>query len=560
MTKFVFETVEDIPIEETTVWDYLALVVSLFAVIYLLVIVVCLIGNRKYKPLAVKHVPNLVVINVAAAVHVCAVFLSNDHIESIRVIKKINCPLWGYYLQYAVGLNTWFVAILYRCASYNLYFLSKNPHWNKCIRNINAVRIGLVVLLSVPIWTICTLVVLYDGSTYSYEIGTCHGPKGWMMAVLAWTVVGLMLLVIFALVTKANVDNKFFNESKPLKTAAYASIVVIVLGGAVSFSGFVNFSVGRSLFTVSIAIFHLVTSTKLTMSLLVNAVKGNYQLVQTVDNELNPLKDDRSKWDQVALEYAKLSNTHRRLSRDCANDFIFFCSKQEKIPSDVAALTGITSTGVNPLALVTIVFALSALKNTIKNCRKNPVNPSVNTNRTSVFMRLENLNETVMKLVGIPETIRHSVMDNKDKAIKDPEDIKPNVFDLLERWIHLVLCQSFIPPFIEYMRKNGKSHTEDTERLCLLNVLAKDKLVSGDIEYFRTRAFGPISGIGSPSGKQNIDNNDDDSDSDSDLELNGNRDTFDMQTRLFIPHGMEEVELEEYRSQDHSVPTLLDTI
>ncbi len=525
-SKFHVDIDTDIPVEPTLIWDYIVLGGALFFTIYGIIIIIILTKNRNaYLPLKTKNVPNLVIIIVAGIMHVWGTFLANDHIEAFRYIKHIDCTLWSYVLQYALGLNIWFSAILYRCTSYGLLFGSMKP--GNCFANRDKIRILLMVALSLPICTICLLVFILNGSVYSEEMGTCMSKKIWKGAVLLWIVMGLIVLALFTLFVRNRVTDKFYDESKIMKGIAKWSILIITFNAAISFSEFINFSLGRSFFTLNIIFLHFYADSRMMLDLTIKTIRKQYELLEGVKKTF----DSENPFDISTIDPELIFE----LDQECL-EFVCFVGLAPSVPSDTVALMGIEGDNVLlPKRIGELLLTIKRFKATITDIKHhvlitpsqsykgNPLLVPAPTQKHSgkshhniidhrssssssnkkkdddddddgldddeddlILTEEDQIRKAAfdaLKLYldatpGIPTILRSKFQDSCTKLMLRPRKIGVNSFSLIERWIHMVLCTGFLTDYIK--SREGKFLSRDFNKDTLLTNFRKVGYIGPD--------------------------------------------------------------------------------
>jgi hypothetical protein len=494
MVKIELESVEDTPIESTTWYDYITLTACLFVSVYIGVLTFIVITYRKvYVPLKAKNISNLTVINLAAILHIWATFVANDHIESLRAAKRWDCALWSYVLQYAIALNIWFIAILYRAASYTVLFTSKKPKHRKCFANRRYIKGILVVTLTLPMLLLCIYIYSNKGSvSYSSEIGTCVSTLALKVVLLMWVVFGLLVLAVFTSVVHCTVDNKFFRESTEMKHICWTSIAVILLSAAINFSGLINFSMGRSLFTLGVVILHCVTSSKLSHHIAMRAVKRDYHLVNNVILELDPVNpDELGKRYKVSTNVQYIGTADSALiyadDAECAK-FVLYCSLREKFREDHCAMLGITNHNTfTPKVAGQLLLSIRKFKKEynnkpsfiITNGRKqtgakvvgNDLNLEHSIHSASMLSVLNRLETTE----GFPKPIYLLVKQRVDAMVSYPDQMTDSTFDYAERWLCLLFTFTMMKDYIK--DRQGSIVTMDLDKDNLLSYFIQEGLI-----------------------------------------------------------------------------------
>jgi hypothetical protein len=494
MVKIELESVEDTPIESSTWYDYITLTACLFVSVYIGVLTFIVISYRKvYVPLKAKNISNLTVINLAAILHIWATFVANDHIESLRAVKKWDCALWSYVLQYAIALNVWFIAILYRAASYTVLFTSKKPKNRKCFVNRRYIKGILVTTLTLPMLLLCIYIYTNRSSvSYSNEIGTCVSTIALKVVLLMWVAFGLLVLAVFTSIVHCTVDNKFFRESTEMKHICWTSIGVILLDAAINFSGLINFSMGRSLFTMGAVILHCVTSSKLSLHIAVRAVKRDYQLVNNVILELDPVNPE-----ELGKRYGISTNVQYVGTADSAQiyadeaecaKFVLYCSRREKFRDDHCVMLGITnSAAFTPKVAGQLLLSIRKFKKEYNN--------------KPMFLGGSSKKHTGIKLVGNDPTLEHSIHSSNmlsllnrlettegfpkplynlvkqrvDTMVSYPDQMTDATFDYAERWLCLLFTFTTMKDYIK--DRQGSIVTMDLDKDNLLSYFIQEGLI-----------------------------------------------------------------------------------
>jgi hypothetical protein len=256
------ELVPDAPAERPGTWDRLTFYWLLLITCYLCSLdIAALYYYRRYEPLRSKSVGKLVLSSVFAIVHMWALFVINEQSETVRDWKQLGCDFWAFWVQYLIGLNSWFVFMLERTVTYGYLFLSPllQPMARKASR-VKIFKLALASLLSFPIFIICLLVTLEGGSYVDQQTATCVTELKWKLCILAWVTTDFGVLIwlnSYVNQQQFTLKNQYFNENQELRVTVLIGIVGLAGYVLVNFFGLESYSLYRSLQTMLIGCMYM---------------------------------------------------------------------------------------------------------------------------------------------------------------------------------------------------------------------------------------------------------------------------------------------------------------
>lgn len=324
---------DSIDMEQSTIYDQLAIgcivFVSLFLLIYMFLI---LYYKNKYMPIRAKNIKNTIFMLLFSLVHVWATFISNDHFFWTHNIRILNCELWSFWFQYALGCGPWFLFIIYRTLT--CCFIYSNSL--RKIKKKSWIYYILFILIEGSIISICLLVTLFKGSHYDEEMTECKTYLAWKISIMGWIVLCLSVFIFFLILSKKSIGNKYFNEYSQMRDIAVVTITIIAFNAYLNFAGILSSSIGRTVFTSLISLMHLFVASRILLNRLLMALLNSKKYLEAFVKSYGIY--------DVQIEDVQEILTNEKVMMD----FLEFCSTHYLVGSMAHCINDITSWEQNP--------------------------------------------------------------------------------------------------------------------------------------------------------------------------------------------------------------------
>ena len=290
----------NVPLQETTIFDYIAFTSVIFASVILTILPVAFYVKKEYILLKTRNVPQLMLMCLFGIIHIWGAFIDHDHFETSRNIQKSNCSFWGFWFQYFMGFNPWFVVLVLRHQSY-LWVFSKLWQGLKTYPEFFFSKIVAGIVFVLPLFGICVFVSVWDSERWDLELGRCVTDVEWKIVLLSWIVFCLSTIAFLNVWVKWILPSLYY-EYEPMNSIVRLGIEVIVVNSLISMYGLSSYSIGRTIATMLIVFLHLYSMYALTFKELYFAITNNNQAVSQflkshknlilVANEIGDILDD----------------------------------------------------------------------------------------------------------------------------------------------------------------------------------------------------------------------------------------------------------------------------
>ena len=461
--KFTIETLEHVHVDDATALDWVILgCLCLFTGYVLMVSLVIAMNCRGYAPLRAKGVRNFMVINLASLVHVWAVFIANDHIGATKQLKSLHCALWSYIIQYAIGLNLWFVAIIWRCTTYSMLHKVTERRVAWLFAHRHAFRLGTALLLCLPVVTICVLVIELHGSQFSEETGSCASALLFKLLIAGWLLVALCLLILCSYVVNVSVKARFFNEGPQLKRICIFSVLIFVACSLLTFSGAVNTSLGRCLFLALVIAMHTYAISKLMVYILYKSVTADYQLMNDMNDDLSAAIELDTIDDELVLNDSGLYAEFMVYCRDRAR----FSDKTRIIRELSADATTDRPNSVTPKRVASMMLEIISYKRIVSG--KEQLHDAVELAGHIVKSYMNTMSDPLPPV---------SICMYVDGEFRSMNEAAPHLtlFEMAESWAIEILSRDFLDEYIAKLKTENQP--KDLNKLAVLQAYQQDKLV-----------------------------------------------------------------------------------
>lgn len=269
--------------------------------------------SRVYIPLKTKNIPLLIAMNIFGVIHTWSAFISNEHISNFISLKQWNCVFWGFFVQYCVGLNGWFVALISRIYTYIYAYKYPDASWDTLQKH----KVRLAIGITLPIFLMCVMIWAFGGSKPEQSGIGCTTSILWELPIALWIFICWIAMVYTFIYTSKLIHNPYLREVKEMRQISFAAIVAIAIGAPIVITHAIDTYAGRTIVTFMILLLHLFDSVRLVYSPLFKALKNDQEYARIFKTTL----EKREKLVQV-------TNSDQLRSNELMwNDFLNYCSK-----------------------------------------------------------------------------------------------------------------------------------------------------------------------------------------------------------------------------------------
>ena len=270
-----------VPTEPTTVYDWIIFGWLVFVSVFIIASSVAIVVKRKrYAPLRTTTTANLLIMGSFGIVHGWSAFLSNQHFEMWLPITLLDCSLWTYWIQFAVGLSGWLIALLNRMLSHG-FVLNKNLRYSGRMKRFFW-RSVVFLMVFIPIMGICMGITRTGVAVYDPRMRSCYTPPLWKALVSAWMVWSLVLLCGLNVVVERGTRRSHMSEYKAVRLIVILATLTVMANNLISFTGLVNFSLGRCAYTFLLSFVYLISFAKLSSYKIYKALKDDREYEKRV--------------------------------------------------------------------------------------------------------------------------------------------------------------------------------------------------------------------------------------------------------------------------------------
>ncbi len=263
-----------VPTEPTTVYDWIIFGWLVFASSFVIASsVLIMIKRKRYAPLRTTTTANLLMMGTFGIVHGWSAFLSNQHFDMWLPITLVDCSLWTYWIQFGVGLSGWLIALLNRMLSHG-FVLNQKMMYAGAFKRFSA-RAFVFLAVAAPIVGICFWMSRSEATAYDPRMRGCYTPPQWKGLVSAWMVWSLVLLCGLNVAVERGTRKGHMSEYRTVRTIVVLATLTVLVNNFLSFTGLINFSVGRCAYTFLLSFVYLVSFSKLSSYKIYKALRGD---------------------------------------------------------------------------------------------------------------------------------------------------------------------------------------------------------------------------------------------------------------------------------------------
>ncbi len=442
--------------------DWIAFIYGIFASVCILMLTsVAFVHRKKSEAVRAKNVPLLVLAGAGGLVHIWSAVVANGHLLPLSRAEHECCVLWNYWLPYAVGLSTWFVAVLLRLITYFAALSGRlSDHWTRRIQRYQWALAPLVVV--VPIALACGVFASTGASRFDEQRDRCRSTPAFKAIVFAWIAACTAGLVTFCAYVRSTLREDYFNEFKRLRDIVAVGTIVALSNAAIVFSEALDFPAARLIATMNVATLHAFSVTRIGGEAVMRAAFGGRKYADRfVERQRDVAVPLRS-----AAEASEAVD--REVGPDFESDFLDYCAAR---PEPISLKNRVSGTGsVFPEDLVVSYRRVRDWKMGFDSCT------------------VEDLREEQMRIADqflLASARRPLVPPRSAVATALAQEPSANMFDDVSKWIMRTLSKRF---FDEYRSANvqeeGSSATvrdalERAERAKAARRIADARLADG---------------------------------------------------------------------------------
>ncbi len=253
--NITLSTSNEIPWQESTWWDKLALVAVISGTIILFLTWVILYLKSTYAPLRAKDTPKLIIMCLAGIFHMWGTFMAHDHFKETRTSQLHACYVWTFWVAYFFGLNVWFVLVILRHEAYLRPF---SKMWQDMpAQKFRQVQVLTVLVLTVPFGIYCFFVSVLGGEYWDHVNERCVSSFAWKAPLLMYVILCLATLVLLNAWLKAAMRRTEYKEDEAINAIVRLCVLVIVVNGFISMFGALSYSAPRSVATLLVVALHV---------------------------------------------------------------------------------------------------------------------------------------------------------------------------------------------------------------------------------------------------------------------------------------------------------------
>lgn len=468
-------------IDNTFIYDWVALGCVCFTISSIVSCQLFYICNRKRSSVAIKNVKALILFGFISIIHLISVFVSNDHLEEVRPIRYINCPLWNIWLQNVLGLGPWITILIYRLIVYARAF--------SVVKKTTKLTWIYSSLIMIPIIVISILITIFNGDRIDEDSQTCHTTLLWKGIMWIWIIYVCVLVYVVIKRYGQSIANNYANEYRELIEILFAGIVLFLIYVFVNIAFGFHSSLWRSVATLSICLLHLIGNLRICIPVI-------YRLI-TQGSTYDHIVDASFRTAHVASpdEYRRLRDL--RMDERLWSCFKIYVLKhsidEKKLPQGYQVKSsGVLTTGF-------LIDALEAFDKWYKGFDE----------KLTVQTNLYKYDDIVTKYVIDTPLVTPEFIENEyrllpnyvfsDSTSIDDFQLESNVFNALENWYSSLVEKLYFQSFKDTQMKSVLDNDPElTKESVLLEDLKQVNLVNTSAQGNQYN----FSGTGSQDGSQ----------------------------------------------------------
>ena len=284
MKIFVAFTIDgESPPEPTSFLDIATLVIICQALLLMICMAICSkMRQRTFFPLRSVTGVELFVLIFFGAVDMFSTLIANEQISQFIQLRRVDCALWSFWLQYPFGIAVLFVFVIRRMLhkTYNFHkSISLLPiHQKRLLHN------WIVMLIMLPILVLCLCVTLSKASHFDENVDACVTNYREKMLLCLWAFSCASASIIMSIALQKGIGKTFISEWRPIRRIVICVAIVLIINLIINIMGLIRYSAGRSIFTLSRVFLHLFCMSMLMGKNIWLSFKMNDEYTQNVLN------------------------------------------------------------------------------------------------------------------------------------------------------------------------------------------------------------------------------------------------------------------------------------
>lgn len=316
------------PPEPTGPADWVTLVWMCFCIASMLTLfIMSKLREERFFPLRTITSYEFCTLLVCGSIDMFAIFIANEQLESLRDFRRLDCPLWSYWLQYPLGIAPLFIMlskrILYRTYNFHTKLSLMSPTKKRLIHN------WIVAVISASIIGLCLWITVTEASHFDTERQTCVTRYSEKVALCVWVFILTSSIWMTCILLQSGIGKRYMPEWTLVKNMVMLASCIFILNLIINTLGLLRYSVGRSIFGISRGFLYLGC-----MILLVG--KNLFMSFRMYDHSYTKMLLNSYHAYNIKINSIKELSESNKLM----NEFIEFCN--EKTPKNITDVTNKT--------------------------------------------------------------------------------------------------------------------------------------------------------------------------------------------------------------------------
>jgi len=208
-----------------TIADGVVLVWAGAVMVYLLILAGSLAYHRKKPFLAARGARFLVVMCLAAVLHIVTAIVGHQHADSLEDVERMSCVLWGYWLPYA-AVGIWFSSQYLQVMTY-IAMLSYSLTWIGTRRVLFVRPFVAVFILAPPVLISIATTASPTAARIDPVTGECTSALAAKMAIAVW-----LLLCVAGLAVSLSLFRRTLSRDAMREMPRQWAVLIVSVGAA----------------------------------------------------------------------------------------------------------------------------------------------------------------------------------------------------------------------------------------------------------------------------------------------------------------------------------------